>query len=226
MCYDSPPPHRESPLPQSTPSRGSTVHIVIIVGSHRSDSQSSRVAAYIARDISRIDPATTSDTIDLAGNPLPLWNESVWQGDSELASLWKPFRDRLRRADGFVIVSPEWAGMVPPGLKNLLLFAGPREVGHKPALIVAVSAARGGSYPVNELRTSGYKNNRLVYLPEHVLVQDVADVLVGETPAGERDAWLRRRIEFADRILLAYAAALAPIRAGGLTEHADFPYGM
>jgi len=24
-----------------------------------------------------------------------------------------------------VIISPEWAGMVPPGLKNLLLFAGP-----------------------------------------------------------------------------------------------------
>lgn len=65
----------------------------------------------------------------------------------------------MRKADGFVIISPEWAGMVPPG-------------------------------------------------------------------AGERDAWLRRRIEFADRILLDYAKALAPIRSSGLTEHADFPYGM
>ena len=132
----------------------------------------------------------------------------------------------MRKADGFVIISPEWAGMVPPGLKNLLLFAGPKEVGHKPALIVAVSASRGGSYPVNELRTSGYKNSRMVYIPEHVLVQDVADVLAGETPASDRDAWLRRRIEFADRILLDYAKALIPIRSSGLTEHADFPYGM
>ena len=202
------------------------MHIVVIVGSHRAASQSSRVGAYIAADLGRIDPAVTVDTIDLAGNPLPLWDESVWQGGSALASAWKPYRDRMRKADGFVIVSPEWSGMVPPGLKNLLLFAGPREVGHKPALIVAVSASRGGSYPVNELRTSGYKNSRLVYVPEHVLVHDVADVLVGETPASDRDAWLRRRIEFAERILLAYAAALAPIRAGGLTEHADFPYGM
>lgn len=202
------------------------MHIAIIVGSHRQDSQSSRVGAYIAKDLARIDPAVTVDTIDLAGNPLPLWDESVWQGESELASLWKPYRDRMRKADGFVVISPEWAGMVPPGLKNLLLFAGPKEVGHKPALIVAVSAARGGSYPVNELRTSGYKNSRLVYIPEHVLVQDVADVLAGETPASDRDAWLRRRIEFADRILLEYAKALAPIRASGLTEHADFPYGM
>jgi NAD(P)H-dependent FMN reductase len=202
------------------------VHIVIVVGSHRKDSQSSRVGAYIAKDLARVDPAVTVDTIDLTGNPLPLWDESVWQGDSGLATLWKPYRDRMRKADGFVIISPEWAGMVPPGLKSLLLFAGPKEVGHKPALIVAVSAARGGSYPVNELRTSGYKNSRLVYLPEHVLVQDVADVLQGESPASDRDAWLRRRIEFAERILLEYAKALAPIRASGLTEHADFPYGM
>jgi hypothetical protein len=91
---------------------------------------------------------------------------------------------------------------------------------------VAVSAARGGSYPVNELRTSGYKNNRLLIIPEHVLVQDVADVLVGPQPASDRDAWLRGRITFANRILLAYAQALAPIRSSGLTEHADFPYGM
>ncbi len=202
------------------------MHIAIIVGSHRKDSQSSRVGAYIAKDLSRIDSSVTVDTIDLAGNPLPLWDESVWQGDSQLAALWKPFRDRIRKADGFVIISPEWAGMVPPGLKNLLLFAGPKEVGHKPALIVAVSAARGGSYPVNELRTSGYKNSRLVYIPEHVLVQDVADVLAGETPTSDRDAWLRRRIEFADRLLLEYAKALAPIRSSGLTEHAEFPYGM
>ena len=202
------------------------MQIAIIAGSHRKDSQSSRVGAYIAKDLAHIDSSATVDTIDLAGNPLPLWDESVWQGDSQLAALWKPCRDKMRKADGFVIISPEWAGMVPPGLKNLLLFAGPKEVGHKPALIVAVSASKGGSYPVNELRTSGYKNNRLVYIPEHVLVQDVADVLVGETPTSERDAWLRRRIEFADRILLEYAKALAPIRSSGLTEHAEFPYGM
>ena len=200
--------------------------ITIIVGSHRKQSQSSRVGAYIADDFARIDPSVTIETIDLAGNPLPLWDESLWQGESELAALWKPFRNTMRQSDGFVIIAPEWAGMVPPALKNLLLFAGPKEVGHKPALIVAVSASRGGSYPVNELRTSGYKNSRLVYSPEHVLIHDVNDVLVGTTPASDRDAWLRRRIEFAERILLEYAKALAPIRGSGLTENAEFPYGM
>jgi len=68
--------------------------------------------------------------------------------------------------------------------------------------------------------------SRMVSIPEYVLVQDVADVLAGETPASDRDAWLRRRIEFADRILLDYAKALIPIRSSGLTEHADFPSGL
>ena len=202
------------------------MQIAIIVGSHRRGSESTRVAAFVATQLAAIDPAVSIDTIDLAGNPLPLWDESVWQGDGPLPSLWKPIRDRLRKADGFVIVTPEWAGTVPPGLKNLLLFAGPKEVGHKPALIVGVSSGRGGSYPVNELRTSGYKNNRLLYIPEQVLVQDVGDVLKGDSPAGERDAWIRRRIGFALSILLQYAKALGPVRASGVTEHADFPYGM
>ena len=202
------------------------MRIAIIVGSHRHTSESSRVGRFVAADLARIDPAVEIDVIDLAGNPLPLWDESVWQGDSALAAAWKPYRDALRLADAFVIVTPEWAGTVPPGLKNLLLFAGPREVGHKPALIVAVSASRGGSYPVSELRTSGYKNNRLLFIPEHVLVHDVGDVLHGNEPANERDAWIRRRIDFAARILLEYARALEPLRSSGLTEHADFPYGM
>lgn len=54
------------------------MHIVIVVGSHRKGSQSSRVGSYIAHDLQRIDSSTTLDTIDLTGNPLPLWDESVW----------------------------------------------------------------------------------------------------------------------------------------------------
>lgn len=200
--------------------------LLIISGSHRQESQSSRVATYIADDLRQIDPTLVIDLLDLAGNPLPLWDETVWDSESELAGAWKPFRDRMRQAAAFVIVTPEWAGMVPPGLKNLLLFASPKEVGHKPALVVGVSAARGGSYPVNELRCSGYKNNRLLIIPEHVLIQNVSDVLVGVDPVSDRDAWLRKRITFADRLLLEYAKAVGSIRASGLTDDTDFPYGM
>lgn len=199
---------------------------MIVSGSHRQESQSARVAEYVADDLTRIDSTLVLDSFSLSGNPLPLWDESAWQGTSSLAALWQPIRDRMRQAHAFVFVTPEWAGMVPPGLKNLLLFASPREVGHKPALLVGVSATRGGSYPVSELRTSGYKNNRLLVIPEHILIQDVADMLVAESPSNKRDAWIRKRITFANRLLLEYGKAVGSIRASGLTDDADFPYGM
>lgn len=202
------------------------MRIAIIVGSHRLGSESTRVGAVLAAALRRLDAAVDVDTIDLAGNPIPLWDESAWQPDSPLVAAWKPFRDRLRKADGLVVITPEWAGTVPPGLKNLLLLAGAKDVGHKPGLIVAVSSGRGGAYPVAELRVSGTKNNRLLWIPEQLLVQDVAEVLHGSEPAGDRDAWLRRRIDYALAILLAYTRALAPVRESGITDHPDFPYGM
>ena len=202
------------------------MRVMIVSGSHRQESQSARVAEYVADDLTRIDSTLVLDSFSLSGNPLPLWDESAWQGTSSLTALWQPIRDRMRQAHAFVFVTPEWAGMVPPGLKNLLLFASPREVGHKPALLVGVSATRGGSYPVSELRTSGYKNNRLLVIPEHILIQDVADMLVGDSPWNKRDAWIRKRITFANRLLLEYGKAVGSIRASGLTDDADFPYGM
>ena len=66
------------------------MHIVVIVGSHRAKSESSHVGGYVARDLVRIAPDVTVDVLDLAGNPLPLWDESLWQGDSPLAARWKP----------------------------------------------------------------------------------------------------------------------------------------
>ena len=202
------------------------MRVMIVSGSHRQESQSARVAEYVADDLTRIDSTLVLDSFSLSGNALTLWDESAWQGTSSLAALWQQIRDRMRQAHAFVFVTPEWAGMVPPGLKNLLLFASPREVGHKPALLVGVSATRGGSYPVSELRTSGYKNNRLLVIPEHILIQDVADMLVGDSPSNKRDAWIRKRITFANRLLLEYGKAVGSIRASGLTDDADFPYGM
>ena len=79
---------------------------------------------------------------------------------------------------------------------------------------------------MSELRTSGYKNNRLLVIPEHVLIQDVADMLVGDSPSNKQDAWIRKRITFANRLLLEYGKAVESIRASGLTDDADFPYGM
>jgi NAD(P)H-dependent FMN reductase len=116
--------------------------------------------------------------------------------------------------------------MVPPGLKNFLLLCSPAEVGHKPALIVSVSSGVGGSYPISELRVSSFKNNRLVYIPEHVIVRNVEETLHGDVPAGERDQATRERLRYGVAMLCEYARALRSVRESGTIDHKNFPFGM
>ncbi|HVY12451.1 MAG TPA: NADPH-dependent oxidoreductase, partial [Alphaproteobacteria bacterium] len=78
---------------------------------------------------------------------------------------------------------------------------------------------------VNELRTSGYKNSRVLYIPEHILVQNAEKVL-NEESSGKDDDYIRRRIAYALKILSAYGAALPAVRASGVTYDKEFSNGM
>jgi len=200
------------------------MRISIISGSHRHNSQSERVANYIhgLLDASGI----SSEVISLAGNPIPLWDEEVWSKGDKWREAWSPIAKKLDDSSGFVLVSPEWAGMVPPGLKNFLLLCSTREVGHKPALIVSVSSGVGGSYPVAELRSSSYKNNRLVYIPEHVIIRDVEAMLKDGDAQSDRDVAIRARIQYALNVLIQYSHSLLAVRESGTINYKDFPYGM
>jgi len=198
--------------------------ITVISGSHRENSQSERVARYIEKVLKS--QGAEASLITLAKNPLPLWDEGVWEGEPSWKKAWEPIALNLSASDGFVIISPEWSGMVPAGLKNFLLLCSAREVGHKPALIVSVSSGIGGSYPVAELRMSSYKNTRLVYVPDHVIVRDAEKMLQGDDPAGEHDAQLRQRLSYSLEMLQEYAKALSLVRASGKINLKDFPFGM
>jgi len=116
--------------------------------------------------------------------------------------------------------------MVPAGLKNFFLLCSGELLAHKPGLIISVSASLGGSYPVVELRTSSYKNTRLCYIPDHVIVRNVGQMLKGAQPIDEHDRLLRERIDYSVRILLEYAKALKSVRDSGLIDLKRFPYGM
>jgi NAD(P)H-dependent FMN reductase len=202
--------------------------IAIISGSHRKDSQSNKVARYIQHTLEHQQLCEETWFYTLAQNPLPLWDESIWEADPAWQERMAPIHAQLSESDGFVIVSPEWHGQVPAGLKNFFLLCGKPQVGHKPALITTVSSADGGAYPVAELRMSSYKNNRLCYIPEHLIVRHVEAVL-NEDPSKnnpEADVYFRERIEFALRILMEYAKAMRQVRSSGVTDSDKFPFGM
>jgi NAD(P)H-dependent FMN reductase len=117
--------------------------------------------------------------------------------------------------------------MATAALKNFLIGASPEVLGHKPALIVAVTSGTGGVYPVAELRMSSYKNNRVCYVPEHIIVRNVREVLNSfDVPVSDEDAALRTRINYALRLLREYAIALRTVRESSVVDHTLFPFGM
>jgi NAD(P)H-dependent FMN reductase len=200
--------------------------IAIISGSHRPESQSGRVARYIERRLTSKFSLQETYLLDLGRTALPLWDEDAWKPSEEFVQSWSPVSAELKTAEGFVFVSPEWAGMVPAALKNFFLLCNKGELAHKPALIVAVSASRGGAYPIAELRMSSYKNTYVCYIPDHLIVRDVATAFVGEEPQSKDDERIRARADYAVGVLLAYAKAFGPIRASGVINLAAYPYGM
>jgi NAD(P)H-dependent FMN reductase len=203
------------------------VKITIISGSHRNPSQSEKVARYIESTLQQ-EQGVETWLYTLADNPLPLWDQSLWENNPEWNERLEPIRQQLSSSDGFVVVSPEWHGQVPSGLKNFFLLFNRFELGHKPAMIVAVSSADGGAYPVAELRMSSYKNNRICYIPEQVIVRNVEKVLNEkmEDNNPDADAYFRERISWSLDILKAYAEAMKPMRESVQVHHDKFGNGM
>ena len=202
--------------------------IAIISGSHRNPSQSEKIARYIETVLKDQFEDVEPFVFTLAGNPFPLWDQSVWDGDEQWVQRLAPPKERFAQTDAFVIISPEWHGQVPAGLKNFFLLFNKFDLGHKPALIVAVSSGAGGAYPVAELRMSSYKNNRLCYIPEHMIIREVENVF-NQNPKDndERsDGFYKERLNWCLEILKGYGKALKSMRETTNIHHQKFGNGM
>lgn len=204
--------------------------IGIICGSHRPNSQSGKVARYIERALKDQSICEQTWLLDLAHSDLPFWDEGVW--DSENAE-WQahldPLREQLHSCDGFIVISPEWHGMVPAKLKNFfLMWTAGEEISHKPALIVTTSIADGGSFPIAELRTSSYKNSRICYLPEHLIIRYV-DTVFNDNPEDNKASaqeYFEARLTYCLELLREYALAFRQIRASGKASLSTYSSGM
>ncbi|WP_460372012.1 NADPH-dependent FMN reductase [Pseudomonas sp. Tul1A2] len=194
-------------------------HIVLLSGSNRSNSQSIKVAHYLRDRLEALELCDSSELIDLASSPLPLWPEE----DTQKA--WSVQQSTLKKATALIVISPEWNGMACPALKNFFLYAGLSELGHKPALLVGVSAGLGGAYPIAELRASSYKNSRILYLPEQLIIRNVESMFNSECPSDENDMRIRARADWVLHVLCQYNDALRTIRTA-IKHPPEFSTGM
>ena len=75
---------------------------------------------------------------------------------------------------------------------------------------------------------SSYKNNRLCYIPEHVILRNVEKILneKAEDNDAEADGYFRERITWALGVVHGYAIALKSMRENTEIHHDKFGNGM
>lgn len=204
------------------------MNITIVSGSHRKVSQSIKIAKAIKSALKPFKECDEANIFDLANNPLPLWNEDLRKVGNPSNSLLESVSKKLDYSDAFIIISPEWHGMVPAGLKNFFLMWGKGELAHKPALIVTVSSGDGGSYPVAELRMSSYKNNRICFLPEHLIIRNVESVFNDNEIDNNSSSqeYFENRLDYCLKQLLTYSKAFKQIRESDAVSIKKYGSGM
>ncbi|MBW8183440.1 NAD(P)H-dependent oxidoreductase [Shewanella nanhaiensis] len=200
------------------------MNLLIVSGSQRTQSQSAKVASYLAQITTEF---SQSSHIELCTHELPFWDGEA-ESKLDKGSPWPMISQKVKRADALILITPEWGGMASPLLKNFLLMCDNQDTAHKPALLVSVVSGISGAYPIAELRMNALKNNKLVALPDHLIIRNVEEVLNGKPEANDnqvahsttRESTLEGRIQYSLHMLYQYAEALSGIR----TRHSAQPY--
>ena len=164
-------------------------HIALLSASVRHGRQSDRVAVHMASHIQR-EARHTLDLIDLRELDFPIFHERLKflqdPGPEVLA-----FAERIRNADGVIIVAPEYNGSYPASLKNVIDLL-TEDWRRKPIALVPVSSgAFGGSQLTTQLVFTLWKIRAWV-LPGAMQVPSVKDQFKEDGTALDPEAWAKR----------------------------------
>ncbi len=130
-------------------------HIVILSASVRTGRHSHRVAVYFKKFLEE-NKTATSEILDLTEYNFPVFNERLKFQPSPSEKVLN-FANKIKSADGVVIVTPEYNGGYPASLKNVvdLLYD---EWRRKPiAIATASEGAFGGTQVITSLQFSLWK---------------------------------------------------------------------
>ncbi|PHM22145.1 NADPH-dependent FMN reductase [Xenorhabdus ehlersii] len=196
--------------------------LTIISGSQRPDSRSQRVACYLQK-LSSEYGFTEIELLELSNVELPLHDGYTTDISAE-SHPWQPIAQHLRESKAFIFVTPEWHGMSTPALKNLLLYCSIAELGHKPALLASVSSGINGVYPLCELRMTGFKNNHVCFLPDHLVFRQGESLISKDLICNDEE--FESRVNYTLKLLESYAKALEQVREDVGEESENYLYGM
>ncbi|MBY4898070.1 NADPH-dependent FMN reductase [Cupriavidus sp. AU9028] len=138
--------------------------VAVLVGSLRKESYNRKLAMALAQVAP---PELKLEIVEIG--QLPLYNEDA---EANAPAQWTAFRDRIRRADALLFVTPEYNRSVPAALKNAI-DVGSRPYGssawdRKPGAVISASPGAIGGFGANHhLRQSlVFLNVPVLQMPE------------------------------------------------------------
>lgn len=177
------------------------MNIVALVGSIRKDSYNKRVAYFMKeRYKGKLDIEV------LLLNDIPMFNEDIEEDPPKVV---KEFKEKIKRSDGVLFVTPEYNHSIPGVLKNALDWCSrvDRAMANKPSFIIGASngsigTARCQGHLRLVLNTGGIAVNNLPR--NEILIKNVqdkfdGDKLIDETTIKYLDRTVDRYIEWAER---------------------------
>jgi NAD(P)H-dependent FMN reductase len=185
-----------------------SLDIPIVLGSIRIGRKSRSIALFIHSRMAA-DPRLKADLLDLGEYSFPMMEQRLSEIKVAPPGL-QEFSDKLERADGLLIVSPEYKGGVPGVLKNALDYLKPGILRRKPVGICTVSAGGfGGLNCLMQLRLTILALGGLP-IPDALPVSRVEDFF-DESGQPRDGKWPTQLNRFIDELLF-YAEALAQVR--------------
>jgi NAD(P)H-dependent FMN reductase len=179
-------------------------HIAIISASVRTGRNSHRVAVYFKNYIEEHNHGTV-EILDLNTYSFPVFEERL-RFQKEPLPQTLDFANRIKAADGILIVTPEYNGSIPASLKNVtdLLYD---EWHHKPIAISTVSdGAFGGSQVIMPLQFTLWKMRALT-VPGMFPVPKVREAFDEEGNPTDKAATDKRAAGFIKELLWCTEAA-------------------
>src|SRR3984893_1572787 len=175
-----------------------SLDIPIVLGSIRIGRKSRYIALFIHSRMAA-DPRLKSDLLDLGEYSFPMMEQRLSEMRVAPPGL-QEFSDKLERADGLLIVSPEYKGGVPGVLKNALDYLKPGILRRKPIGICTVSAGGfGGLNCLMQLRLTILALGGLP-IPDVLPVSRVQE-LFNEDGHPRDETWSINLIRFIDELL-------------------------
>jgi len=192
---------------QQTPIRMPSIEIPILLGSARIGRQSLKVARFILSTMIG-DQRFETELIDLGEYDFPIMEQRLSEMQTAPSAL-QSFSDKLQRADGLIIVSPEYKGGMPGVLKNAFDYLKPGILRRKPVGICTVSSGGfGGLNCLMQLRLTVLALGG-VPIPDNLAVSRVQEQF--DESGRLRDAnaaWTKSLIYFIDELCF-YTTALS-----------------